>query len=96
MNVLNTFNDIYKGVKPFAAPIVDALPYGNYINKGLDAASNVIDNVQPYTNRWIKDGDRKITDKIPDCIPGVWNTGSCGKAGNKASICLRHALPRWS
>ena len=64
MNVLNTFNDIYKGVKPFAAPIVDALPYGNYINKGLDAASNVIDKVQPYTNRWIKDSDRRITDKI--------------------------------
>ena len=50
MNVLNSFNDIYKGIKPFAEPIVGALPFGNYINKGLDAASTVIDKVQPFTN----------------------------------------------
>ena len=27
MNVLNSFNDIYKGIKPFAEPIVGALPF---------------------------------------------------------------------
>ena len=58
MNVLNSFNDIYKGIKPFAEPIVGALPFGNYINKGLDAASTVIDKVQPFTNRWLNDKDK--------------------------------------
>ena len=64
MNVLNSFNGIYKGIKPFAEPIVGALPFGNYINKWLVAASTVIDKVQPFTNIWIKDSDRRITDKI--------------------------------
>ena len=64
MNVLNSFNDIYKGVKPLVEPIVGALPFGGYINKGLDVASNVIDKVQPFTNRWINDKDRRIGDKV--------------------------------
>ena len=45
LNVANAINNIYKGVKPFVEPIVSAVPFGNYINKGLDAASNVIDKV---------------------------------------------------
>ena len=64
MNVLNSFNDIYKGVKPLVEPIVGALPFGDYINKGLDAASTVIDKVQPFTNRWINDKDKRLTDKV--------------------------------
>ena len=64
MNVLNSFNDIYKGVKPLVEPIVGAIPFGGYINKGLDVASNVIDKVQPFTNRWINDKDRRIGDKV--------------------------------
>ena len=35
-NVLSSLNDIYKGIKPFVEPILGAVPYGNYINKGLD------------------------------------------------------------
>ena len=58
MNVANAINNIYKGVKPFVQPIVDVLPYGNYINKGLNIASNVVDKVQPFTNRWLNDKDK--------------------------------------
>ena len=60
MNVLNSFNDVYEGVKPLVEPIVGALPFGGYINKGLDVASTVIDKVQPFTNRWINDKDKRI------------------------------------
>ena len=68
MNVLNSFNDIYKGIKPFAEPIVGALPFGNYINKGLDAASTVIDKVQPFTNRWLNDKDKLNSSRIANGI----------------------------
>ena len=64
MNVLNAVNNIYKGVNPFVEPIVGSLPFGGAINKGLDVASNVIDKVKPFTNRWIKDSDRKISNTI--------------------------------
>ena len=43
-NVLSSLNDIYKGVKPFADTIIGAVPYGNYINKGLDFGSKVIES----------------------------------------------------
>ena len=68
MNVLNSFNDIYKGIKPFSEPIVGALPFGNYINKGLDAASTVIDKVQPFTNRWLNDKDKLNSSRIANGI----------------------------
>ena len=38
-SVLSSLNDIYKGVKPFVEPIIWAVPYCNYINKGLDIGS---------------------------------------------------------
>ena len=59
---------IYKGIKPFVEPIVGALPFGNYINKGLDAASTVIDKVQPFTNRWLNDKDKLNSSRITNGI----------------------------
>ena len=59
MDVLHGVNNIYKGVKPFVEPIVGSLPFGGAINKGLDVASNVIDKIKPFTNRWIKDNVSK-------------------------------------
>ena len=35
-SLLSGVNDIYKGVKPFADSVIGSLPYGEYINKGLD------------------------------------------------------------
>ena len=57
-NILSSLNDIYKGVKPFADTIIGALPYGNYINKGLDIGSKVIDIIKPITSNWLNDNDK--------------------------------------
>ena len=58
-NVLNSINNIYKGVKPFVEPLIDMVPYGNYINTGLNIGSNVIDKIKPITSNWLNDDDKK-------------------------------------
>ena len=82
MNVLNSLNDIYKGVKPLAEPIVGALPFGNYINKGLDAASTVIDKVQPFTNRWLNDKDKLNSSRISNGIQKLAGKATQGLLNN--------------
>ena len=57
-NVLSSINDIYKGVKPFADTVIGALPYGNYINKGLDIGSKLVDKIKPITSNWLNDNDK--------------------------------------
>ena len=57
-NVLSSINDIYKGVKPFVEPLIDMVPYGNYINKGLNVGSKFIDNIKPITSIWLNDDDK--------------------------------------
>ena len=57
-SVLSSINDIYKGVKPFVSPLIDMVPYGNYINKGLDFGTNLIDKVKPITSNWLNDDDK--------------------------------------
>ena len=57
-NVLSSINDIYKGVKPFVEPIIGAVPYGNYINTGLDIGSKLIDKVKPITSNWLNNNDK--------------------------------------
>ena len=59
MSVLNGLNNIYKGIKPFAQDIVGALPFGSYINKGLDVSSKLIDKVQPYAQKYLVDDSNK-------------------------------------
>ena len=68
MNVLDKVNNIYKGVKPFIDPLVEAVPYGNYINKGLNIGSKFIDKVKPITDNFLNDTDRKQVKKISDNI----------------------------
>ena len=86
MNVLNSFNDIYKGIKPFAEPIVGALPFGNYINKGLDAASTVIDKVQPFTNRWLNDKDKLTSSRISNSVQKFVDKATQGLLNNGHEI----------
>ena len=50
MNVLNTFNDIYKGVKQFVEPIVGTLQFGGHINKYFCVSSKTSDKIQQFTN----------------------------------------------
>ena len=57
-NILSSINDIYKGVKPFVSPLIDMIPYGNYINKGLNVASNFVDKVKPIASNWLNDEDK--------------------------------------
>ena len=82
MNVANAINNIYKGVKPFVQPIVDILPYGNYINKGLDIASNVVDKVQPFTNRWLNDRDKLNSKRISDNVQKIVGKATQGLLNN--------------
>ena len=63
-SVLSSINDIYKGVKPFVSPLIDLVPYGNYINKGLNAGSEFIDNIKPITSNWLNDDDKNKLEKI--------------------------------
>jgi hypothetical protein len=62
--VLNGLNKVYKTVKPFTEDIVGALPFGNYINKGLDIGSKVIDKIAPITKTWLNDKDKEKLKKI--------------------------------
>ena len=82
MNVLNSFNDIYKGIKPFAEPIIGALPFGGYINKQFDAASTVIDKIQPFTNRWLSDKDIITSSKVTDKIHNIAGKATQGLLNN--------------
>ena len=72
VNVLNKVNDIYKGVKPFISPIIETVPYGNYINKGLEYGSKILEKVQPITNNWIENDDKE---KIKDISENVQRYG---------------------
>ena len=56
--ILNGLNKVYKAVKPFTEDIVGALPFGSYINKGLEVGSKVIDTVQPITKGWLENDDK--------------------------------------
>jgi hypothetical protein len=49
LGALGKINDIYKGIKPYVSDIIDMVPYGNYINKGLDIGSKVLDKAKPFT-----------------------------------------------
>ena len=82
MNVLNSFNDIYKGIKPFAEPIIDALPFGGTINKGLNIASNVIDKIHPYTNRWLSDKDKINSSRISNGVQKIAGKATQGLLNN--------------
>ena len=66
--VLNGLNKVYKTVKPFTEDIVGALPFGSYINKGLDIGSKVIDRVAPITKTWLKDKDKEKLKNINNNI----------------------------
>ena len=62
--VLNGLNKVYKAVQPFTEDIVGALPFGNYINKGLNTASKVVDKIAPITKNWLEDEDKAKLKKI--------------------------------
>ena len=62
--VLNGLNKVYKAVQPYTEDIVGALPFGNYINKGLNVASKIVDKVAPITKKWLEDDDKAKLKKI--------------------------------
>jgi len=66
--ILNGLNNIYKKVKPFTEDIVGALPFGSYINKGLDIGSKVIDTIHPYTQGWLEAEDKEKVKNISNNI----------------------------
>ena len=66
--ILNGLNKVYKSVKPFTEDIVGALPFGNYINKGLDISSKVIDKVAPITKNWLEEDEKEKLKNINDNI----------------------------
>ena len=78
MNVLDAVNNIYKGVNPFVEPIVSAIPYGSAINTGLNVASNVIDKIQPFTNRWLTDKDKNTSNRIANGVQKIGGTVAQG------------------
>ena len=59
LNVLDKVNDVYKNIKPVINPLISTLPGGEYINKGLDFGSKVIDKVAPYQDLLINDKDKQ-------------------------------------
>ena len=67
LNVLDKVNDVYKNIKPIINPLISTLPGGEYINKGLDFGSKVIDKVAPYQNVFLDSSERsKIKPYVAD------------------------------
>ena len=67
--VLDGLNNIYKKVKPVANNVISSfVPFGDYINKGLDYGSKLIDKAQPITQGWLDDEDKEKVQKISDNI----------------------------
>ena len=66
--ILNGLNKVYKSVKPFTEDIVGALPFGSYINKGLDIGSKIIDKVHPITQNWLEEDDKEKLEGISNNI----------------------------
>ena len=59
-SILNSLNDLYKGVKPYAESIIASyVPGGELINKCLNYGSKLIDNIQPYAQKYLVDEDNK-------------------------------------
>ena len=66
--VLNGLNKVYKAVQPFTEDIISAVPFGNYINKGLNTASKVVDKIAPITKNWLNEDDKAKLKKINNNI----------------------------
>ena len=66
--VLNGLNSVYKAIKPFSEDIIGALPFGSYINKGLNVGSKLIDKINPIAKGWIDDDDKEKVKNISDNI----------------------------
>ena len=65
LGVLNKLNDVYKGVKPYVSDIIEMVPYGNYINKGLDIGSKILDKTKPLKNVLLdNEEDKKKSKRI--------------------------------
>ena len=84
--ILGTVNNLYKSVKPAVDTVVGFLPGGGVINQVLSGASKAVDMIQPYTNNWITDHDRKTLNsmnKTANKIGSFLNTGPLEFAANK-------------
>ena len=73
LDLLNKANNVYKGIKPFIKDTIDIIPYGNYINKGLDIGSSFLDKVTPLSSKLLdneedKKKSKKISDKFGDYL----------------------------
>ena len=67
--ILNGLNKLYKGVKPYAENIISSyVPGGEIINKGLNFASNVIDNIHPITKKWLEEDEKEKLKSISNNI----------------------------
>ena len=64
LDALNRVNNIYKSVKPFVSDVIDAVPFGNYINKGLDIGSKVLDKVTPLSSKLLTPEESKKSKKL--------------------------------
>lgn len=54
-NVLADLNDnIYKPLKPAIEGAINSVPFGGYINKGLEYGSNMLDTYVPYKQKSVK------------------------------------------
>ena len=64
LDALNRVNNVYKSVKPYVKDIIEAVPYGNYINKGLDIGSKVLDKVTPLSSKLLNEDEKKKSNNL--------------------------------
>ena len=64
LDALNRVNNIYKSVKPFISDVIDAVPFGNYINKGLEIGSKVLDKVTPLSSKLLTSQESKKSNDL--------------------------------
>ena len=84
--IVGTMNNLYKSVKPAVDTVVGFLPGGGVINQVLSGASKAVDMIQPYTNNWLNNSDKRTLKSMngtAEKIGGFLNSGPLEFAANK-------------
>lgn len=75
LDILNKVNDVYKGVNPFVGDILETVPFGNSIKKGLDVGSKILDKITPYSKQLLSDEEQQKSKNISDKFNNYFGKG---------------------
>ena len=64
LDLLNKVNNVYKGISPFVGDVLEAVPFGRSIKKGLDIGSKIADKLTPLSKQLLNDDEQKESKKL--------------------------------